>query len=214
MSAPRGLATVSPLSRKWYDLSQKAIEQGKPHFRLGQKKIYFPSARVILLRPNAKHTPYQAKFVVPKSFNKLDLRDYLYHIYGLRAFNITTQLLHGKFTRSLPMPFRARRRSPQIKKMTIDMQDPFVWPDPQNSYLQDELDLSEESKQYFQDRTSPGADKNKRSLAFGGIIDPEPAAENFVPKKLSRQMKNKKQKALEQEKRQSQEELIRQYISL
>lgn len=115
------------VSEKIYKWTKAGIEQGKEHFKVGGNKVYFPKARIILLRPNAKHTPYQAKFIVPKSFNKLDLRDYLYHIYGLRAMNITTQLLHGKFNR---MNLQTTRfREPQIKKMTIEMEEPFIWPE-------------------------------------------------------------------------------------
>lgn len=73
------------VSEKIYKWTKAGIEQGKEHFKVGGNKVYFPKARIILLRPNAKHTPYQAKFIVPKSFNKLDLRDYLYHIYGLKS---------------------------------------------------------------------------------------------------------------------------------
>ena len=82
------------VSDRIMELSRESVAKGEPHFRVGNKQLFFPKARIILLRPNAKHTPYQAKFIVPKSFNKLDLRDYLFHLYGLRAMNVTTQLLH------------------------------------------------------------------------------------------------------------------------
>lgn len=191
----RPLATVAePKERvsdrilKW---SRDAIERGDAHFKVGGTKLYFPKARVILLRPNAKHTPYQAKFIVPKSFNKLDLRDYLFHVYGLRAMNITTQLLHGKYTRM--SPFLPRYRAPQIKKMTIEMAEPFVWPEEpskKDNPMWDET-MTENIKLYREDAFRLGSDKFKPSKAFGGAVGPfQPVAQPFIPRQLRRQMQN------------------------
>lgn len=173
--------------------SRDAIERGDAHFKIGGTKLYFPKARVILLRPNAKHTPYQAKFIVPKSFNKLDLRDYLFHVYGLRAMNITTQLLHGKYHRanaSLP-----RYRTPQIKKMTIDMAEPFVWPDEplkKDNAMWDES-TSENIRKYREDAFRLGSDTFKPSNAFDGAVGPfQPVAQPFIPKQLRRELENRK----------------------
>ncbi|ODV93092.1 hypothetical protein PACTADRAFT_47162 [Pachysolen tannophilus NRRL Y-2460] len=204
-----------PIIEKIHNLTQESIDAGRPHFQVGGKRLYFPSARVVLLRPNAKHTPYQAKFIVPKSFNKLDLRDYLFHIYGLRATNITTQLLHGKYQRSLPMPYRARHRAPQIKKMTINMLEPFIWPQDESiKLLENEKKLAEETMQYFNDHTRVGSDKLKPSTAFGGIIDPELPAENFVSKKINRVMKNKKIRAKDDYNKIEQEERLKNFLNL
>ncbi|QLG72755.1 hypothetical protein HG535_0D04640 [Zygotorulaspora mrakii] len=173
--------------------SREDIAKGTAHFRLGGKKLYFPKARVILLRPNAKHTPYQAKFIVPKSFNKLDLRDYLFHLYGLRAMNITTQLLHGRYARvNLGTP---RYREPQIKKMTIDMAEPFIWPEEPkkeennawNDYLVKNL------QKYREDRLRLGSDEFKPGTAFDGAVGPfKQVAQPFIPKFLGKRIENKK----------------------
>jgi hypothetical protein len=68
--------------------------------------------------------------------NKLDFRDFLFHGYGVRAFNVRTfikqrpvevaysfPLLKGKSSK----PQWHRRRA--IKFMTIEMDEPFVWPE-------------------------------------------------------------------------------------
>ncbi|SCU95189.1 LADA_0G14114g1_1 [Lachancea dasiensis] len=205
--AARGLATVaeesanvggkrSPVkvSDKILQWSREAVAQGKPHFKVGETEHYFPKARLILLRPNAKHTPFQAKFIVPKSFNKLDLRDYLFHVYGLRAMNITTQLLHGKYTRvNQVMP---RYRAPQIKKMTIDMAEPFIWPkEPENK---DDwgATLVEDLAKYREEQTRIGSDKFKPGTAFDGALGPyQPAPQPFVPKFLERRIVNQRKRA-------------------
>ncbi|CAI4368321.1 BMC_2a_G0012740.mRNA.1.CDS.1 [Saccharomyces cerevisiae] len=184
------------VSEKIYKWTKAGIEQGKEHFKVGGNKVYFPKARIILLRPNAKHTPYQAKFIVPKSFNKLDLRDYLYHIYGLRAMNITTQLLHGKFNR---MNLQTTRfREPQIKKMTIEMEEPFIWPEEprpdENSFW--DSTTPDNMEKYREERLNClGSDANKPGTAFDGVVGPyERVAQPFIPRFLKREIDNKRER--------------------
>lgn len=172
-----------------------AITNNLPHFRVGKTKLFFPTARVILLRPNAKHTPYQAKFIVPKSFNKLDLRDYLYHVYGLRALSVTTQLLHGKMMHQMT----GRFRGPQIKKMTIEMEQPFIWPEepePSDNMLWN-AKLQKELKEYATNGpvAKKGSDKQVPSKAFDGILGPyEPTARAFASKQLKRHWSRSKER--------------------
>lgn len=177
---------------------RESIETGKPHFKVGGQQLYFPKARVILLRPNAKHTPYQAKFIVPKSFNKLDLRDYLFHIYGLRALNVTTQLLHARYTRTTPVT--PRYRGPQVKKMTIDMAEPFIWPAEPEDKSPWNAEFSQELETYRNDRMRLGSDMNRPSKAFGGVLGPYPESPKpFIPRFLKRRLVNKKQREAKRE---------------
>ncbi|KAM3160470.1 54S ribosomal protein L41 [Lachancea thermotolerans] len=182
------------VSDKILNWSREAIAQGKPHFKVGGTPVFFPKARVVLLRPNAKHTPFQAKFIVPKSFNKLDLRDYLFHVYGLRAMNVTTQLLHGKYTRvNQVMP---RYRSAQIKKMTIDMAEPFVWPAEPVDKEPWAATLVEDLQKYREEQTRIGSDKFKPGTAFDGALGPyQPPPQPFVPKFLKRRITNSRRRA-------------------
>lgn len=201
-------------SKKIVKLVREALENDEPNFTTGSKSIYLPFATVKLLRPNAKHTPYQAKFIVPKSFNKLDLRDYLYHIYGLRVLNITSALMPGKLIRSMPAPYGSRYRDAQIKKMTVDLVDPFVWPAESDAYIQ-EKELSSELNKYREEKANAiNSDVEKPSKAFGGIIDKNPIPMNFVPKVVKRQMKNIKDKDIIAKKRLDAEKFIASYISL
>ncbi|KAH3900304.1 related to 54S ribosomal protein L41, mitochondrial [Saccharomycodes ludwigii] len=183
------------LNAKILKFTESSIAKDEPHFKIGGKKLYLPTARIILLRSNAKHTPYQAKFIVPKSFNKLDLRDYLYHVYGLRAFNITTQLLNARYVRSNVVS--PRYRGPQIKKMTIEMDKPFIWPeepvknDPWLDYVSKEL-----SKYREEASVRIGSDEYKPGKSFESVVGPyEPIAQPFVPKFLQRTFLNEKKKA-------------------
>lgn len=82
---------------------------------------------ITFIRPkDNKQPPNFANFKVPLKFNKLDLRDYLYNVYGVRTFGIRSQLrqqrvrrskVHGRIT-----------RPPPIKTMTAELARPFVWP--------------------------------------------------------------------------------------
>lgn len=205
---PQTVSKASNFSEKLVKAARSSIQASgaegsaatgtlEPHFRVGEKEVYFPKARLILLRPNAKHTPYQAKFIVPKSFNKLDLRDYLFHMYGLRALNITTQLLHGRYVRL--SAFSGRFRGPQIKKMTIEMEQPFVWPEEPaegevarwNKKFQEELNKYKEENQMSQ-----GSDINKPTTAFDGVLGKyAEGAQPFIPRFWKSEIVNKRDKA-------------------
>ncbi len=231
-SAKRSLATVSPKTitttkkpeqpnttknptfpQKIYTLIQKSIAKGEAHFKVGGKKLYFPTARVVLLRPNAKHTPYQAKFIVPKSFNKMDLRDYLYHLYGIRAFKITTQLIAGKYTREGAI---ARYRTPQIKKMTVDLLEPFIWPEePENKKEEFNIKFMEEMRLYGEESRRIGSDKFKPGKAFDGELGPYPhKPEPFVPKFLKKNLINERNKDQAKIDRADNEKLVSKYLDL
>ena len=65
---------------------------------------------------------------MPLDFSKYDLRDYLYHAYDVKCFNIRS------FVRQMPVrDVRERPRSwfraPSEKYMTVKMEQPFVWPE-------------------------------------------------------------------------------------
>ncbi|CDR42981.1 CYFA0S10e04500g1_1 [Cyberlindnera fabianii] len=209
----KGFEVATRHSIKLNKLMHDSIDTGLPHFRVGGRKQYFPTARVILLRPNAKHTPYQAKFIVPKSFNRMDLRDYLYHVYGLRAFNITTQLLHAPYTRDGNAV--ARYRTGQIKKMTIDMTEPFVWPEEPKNKNKWNVQFFKDLKTYSEERQQVGSNKFKPGTAFNGALGPyKHKAEPFIPKKLKRELLNKKVKVKSQTDRSDDVELIEKHLGL
>lgn len=169
------------IARRNHEKLQEEVAEGLPHFKVGEKKVYLPKARVCLLRPNAKHTPYQAKFLVPRNFNKMDLRDYLWHVYGLRALNVTVQLLHASFRRS--PDDHARYRGPQFKKMTIDMEEPFVWPElPQEIVDSAEKEFDDQGKT-IEHKNAFGSDKHKPTEAFGGLYNKPILPNSYIPSK-------------------------------
>lgn len=71
--------------------------------------------------------PTFAKFIVPLTFNKLDLRDYLFHVYGVNVLRVRSYVEQQK-VQSKGKVARRWYRPRAIKKMTVEMDKPFIWP--------------------------------------------------------------------------------------
>ncbi|KAH8731185.1 mitochondrial ribosomal protein subunit L23 [Phaeosphaeriaceae sp. PMI808] len=93
----------------------------------GSKKIYLPKFTVALIK-TPDLSPYHARFLVPLDFSKYDLRDYLFHAYNVKCYNIRS------FVKQMPIRDTAAQPRhffrPESKKyMTVEMELPFVWPE-------------------------------------------------------------------------------------
>jgi large subunit ribosomal protein L23 len=80
-----------------------------------------------------KLPPTFASFIVPLNINKLDMRDYLYNCYdvrvrGVRSFIQLQKLRQDKPGAIRPSP-RQWYRPRSIKKMLVELERPFVWPE-------------------------------------------------------------------------------------
>ncbi|KAK4199634.1 putative mitochondrial LSU ribosomal protein L23 precursor [Triangularia verruculosa] len=96
--------------------------------RFGEKQLFLPNHVIALLRPKPKQSPHLATFAVPLQFNKLDLRDYLHHAYGVETTAIRSFI-------NQPKPERKNRNGPWYrpraqKMMIAELVKPFVWPEP------------------------------------------------------------------------------------
>jgi large subunit ribosomal protein L23 len=66
------------------------------------------------------------------TFNKLDMRDYLQRLYGVGVLSIRSYVEQQKVTRLRSMGrygYGKLRRPRSRKRMTVEMKEPFVWPD-------------------------------------------------------------------------------------
>ncbi|KAK6204899.1 uncharacterized protein RJT21DRAFT_117372 [Scheffersomyces amazonensis] len=172
------------ISRRNFMKYQDEIANNKPHFKVGEKKVYFPKGRICLLEPDAKYGPYQARFLVPKAMNKMDLRDYLWHIYGLRALTVTSQLTPAYFTRG---PFDlARSRRPQLKIMTIEMEQPFIWPENSPAIKSLLSTTKGEGNEANELATAINSDKLKPNDAYGGMYLTPELPNAFIPNNFKR----------------------------
>ncbi|KAF2401234.1 hypothetical protein EJ06DRAFT_521094 [Trichodelitschia bisporula] len=97
------------------------------HFKRGQKLIYLPNF-VVALQKTPNLPPTFAKFIVPLNFNKLDLRDYLFHAYGVRALAVRSYVQQQK-VRMKDSAMNRWYRPRSKKTMTVEMDKPFYWPD-------------------------------------------------------------------------------------
>jgi large subunit ribosomal protein L23 len=72
------------------------------------------------------------------NLNKLDLRDYLYNCYGVRVLGVRSYIQQQKVRQDKP---GAKRPAPRrwyrpraVKKMLVEMESPFVWPEEPESF--------------------------------------------------------------------------------
>ncbi|KAI4117876.1 MAG: hypothetical protein LQ345_001971 [Seirophora villosa] len=109
-----------------------------PHIPNHHKTIARPNFTLTLLRtPFAP--PTHATFLTPLHLNKLDVKDYLYHCYGVEALSVRSyvqqaRVVRGKPGAKIPRPGFFRPRA--TKRMTVEMpaSAPFVWPDAPNDF--------------------------------------------------------------------------------
>ncbi|KAF2706847.1 hypothetical protein K504DRAFT_412452 [Pleomassaria siparia CBS 279.74] len=107
------------------------LEIAKKVIGFGSKRILFPKFTVALMRTPSL-SPYHAKFEVPLNFSKFDIKDYLYHAYNVKCFNIRSYVKLQPVRDTHYQPRHWFR--PESKKyMTVEMEKPFVWPaDPED----------------------------------------------------------------------------------
>ncbi|KAH7095378.1 mitochondrial ribosomal protein subunit L23 [Paraphoma chrysanthemicola] len=104
-----------------------AVPITKKLIAFGSKKIYLPKFTVALIR-TPRLSPYEARFLVPLDFSKYDLRDYLFHAYNVKCFNIRSYVKQMPVRDTQAQPRHWFR--PESKKyMTVEMEQPFVWPE-------------------------------------------------------------------------------------
>ncbi|KAK4150924.1 hypothetical protein C8A00DRAFT_36458 [Chaetomidium leptoderma] len=104
----------------------EAAAKRLPH-RFGNKQIFLPNHIVTFIRPKPRQPPNLATFVVPLQFNKLDLRDYLYHAYDVEVTSVRSfinQAAPAQKHRHFGKSYRPRSQ----KMMIAELVKPFVWP--------------------------------------------------------------------------------------
>ncbi|KAI5195167.1 hypothetical protein E4T42_08527 [Aureobasidium subglaciale] len=113
----------------------------KAPFRVGTKEVFLPNFTITLVQTPRMPASF-AKFIVPLNMNKLDLRDYLFHVYNVRVVSVRSYIEQQKVTQGKPnapkQQIKRWFRPRAIKKMTVELESPFVWPE-----LPNEEDLNE-----------------------------------------------------------------------
>lgn len=101
-------------------------------FKLGGQKVFLPNVKFTLLRSGL--SPFFAKFQVPLNCNKFDVRDYLYHVYGLQTLRVNT-VVYAQRAQRLTQPKNGKPvgaviRGTSKKIAFIEMKEPFKFPAP------------------------------------------------------------------------------------
>ncbi|CAG8453831.1 12050_t:CDS:1 [Acaulospora morrowiae] len=116
--------------------------------RRGLKKIYFPNIIFRLVRaPNLASN--QVAFRVPPKVNKLDIRDYLTHIYQVKVVDVRTMNYAAKRpVRKKSGVIRGHYHS-RYKKAIVTLCEDFVYPpEPDRLYLDEFEDKAEMVRLY------------------------------------------------------------------
>lgn len=88
-----------------------------------------PNHVVAFIRPKPRQPPNLATFVVPLTFNKLDLRDYLLHAYNVEVTSVRSFI--NQPTPRQKFGHMGKWYRPRSQKMMIaELVKPFVWPEP------------------------------------------------------------------------------------
>ena len=90
-----------------------------------------PLASIVFLRST---DPQLASFRVPLWFSKLDIRDYLWHAYGVEIYSVRSYVKQQRVEAGNPnkpgKPAARRWHRPRSWKfMTCELAKPFVWPE-------------------------------------------------------------------------------------
>jgi large subunit ribosomal protein L23 len=140
---------------------------------------FSPKFTVALVR-TPKLSPYHARFLVPLDFSKYDLRDYLYHAYNVKCFNIRSYVKQMP-VRDTPEQSRHWFRPESKKYMTVELEQPFVWPE-----VPDLEPWSQKEKQSeIKEAATAGATANVRDTRDGARTLRE-QVENLLKKRVSR----------------------------
>ncbi|KAK9712600.1 hypothetical protein K7432_007043 [Basidiobolus ranarum] len=90
----------------------------------GNKQIFFPSVIYKVVRSNLP--PNQVAFRVPPKTNKLDIKDYLSHVYKIDVVNVRTVNYEGKM--KMDPRIGRRVRDKDWKKTIVTMATDFEYP--------------------------------------------------------------------------------------
>ncbi|GJJ11194.1 hypothetical protein Clacol_005426 [Clathrus columnatus] len=93
-------------------------------------RIYFPNWILQMIRnttpPGQPYNPWEATFRAPYSVTKLDVRSYLWAVYGIKCTYIRTQIIPAVFKRN---PYGQRMKRKGHKRVIVGLVEPFYYPE-------------------------------------------------------------------------------------
>ncbi|KAJ2750085.1 mitochondrial 54S ribosomal protein YmL41 [Coemansia aciculifera] len=97
--------------------------------RFGSLRVYFPNL-VFKIIPDVRLSKNQAAFRVPLNVNKLDIKDYLTHIYNVNVTDVRTAVFQGKLT--VNRFTGQKERTSRTKKAIVTTKEEFEYPQEAN----------------------------------------------------------------------------------
>ncbi|KAL4931535.1 mitochondrial 54S ribosomal protein uL23m [Aspergillus undulatus] len=146
--------------RKWSKFPKRPADWVGPGAPLSaRKQIYLPDFTIALIRTPFL-PPRYASFYVPLNFNKLDMRDYLQRLYGVGVISIRSYVEQQKVTRlnRAETGYGPLRRPKSKKRMTVEMKEPFVWPEvpeKMDAWEKDQYHKAAKFQKQSQDENNP-----------------------------------------------------------
>lgn len=132
-SSPKPPHQISDLPRPGINAANSTALQPPPHPRNYRANTLLSSRPefVISLVRTPFLSPRYAQFRVPLNFNKLDLRDYLQNLYGVGVVSVRSYIEQQPITRMTRdgRNIGAWRRPQAQKRMTVELREPFVYPE-------------------------------------------------------------------------------------
>ncbi|KAJ5587321.1 RIO1 family protein kinase [Penicillium hispanicum] len=129
-----------------------------------RKQVFLPEFVISLVRtPNL--SPRYAQFRVPLNFNKLDMRDYLERVYGVGVISVRSyveQLPITRLTRDGRNIGPWRRQLPE-KRMTVELREPFIWPEEPTDLTDWEKESWDSSERFQQEMRKQTVQKQDSS---------------------------------------------------
>ncbi|KAL2221834.1 putative mitochondrial ribosomal protein L23 [Thermoascus aurantiacus ATCC 26904] len=150
--------------RKFSKFPKKPADWVPPSAPLSMRKqVYLPDFTIALIRTPFL-PPRYASFYVPLNFNKLDMRDYMQRVYGVKVLSVRSYVEQQKVTRQRPLGrlgLGPLRRPKSKKKMTIEMAEPFVWPEEPKDFSPWEKNQFYEATEYQEKQGKPQTESAK-----------------------------------------------------
>ncbi|EJU03588.1 hypothetical protein DACRYDRAFT_21129 [Dacryopinax primogenitus] len=103
----------------------------KPKEIVGQR-IYMPNFIVRLVRnttpPGKPYDPYMATFRIPRGLTKMDIKSYLWAVYGVETTFVRTENFISQIVRSLDGGKKMRMSRRTYKRALVGLVEPFYYP--------------------------------------------------------------------------------------
>ncbi|CEJ88000.1 hypothetical protein VHEMI04579 [[Torrubiella] hemipterigena] len=136
-------------------------------FKLGQKQVFLPNHVITFLRKDHL-PPNEACFQVPLTFTKFDLRDYLFNLYNVEVTKVRSYVKQQPLTQRYSNS-RSWYRPLATKIMTVELEQPFQWPEVPKNLEAWNKDLWDQREALHQERTDQQLKAQKHHLPMKGL---------------------------------------------